>query len=71
MAKNNHAVSLSLVSTASHRGSPLEERLNRRVLQTIRDRVVEIEKDPGIEDEYEFEIFGDTGPTTTAKKKKK
>jgi hypothetical protein len=43
--------------------------LNKHVLQTLRDLKTEIETDPGIEDEYEFEIFGNTGPATPKKKK--
>jgi len=72
MAKSNHAVSTRLVSAAAihPRGSPLAERLNRQVLQTLRDLSAEIETDPGIEDEYEFEIFGNAGPEGPKKKKK-
>jgi hypothetical protein len=59
------------MSASDHRrGSPLTDRLNRQVLQTLRELKTEIETDPGIEDEYEFEIFGDTGPTPSKKKKK-
>jgi hypothetical protein len=70
MAKNNVAVSTKLMSASSSRGSPLADRLNRQVLQTLRDLAVEIETDPGIEDEYEFEIFGNAGPDGPKKKKK-
>lgn len=68
MAKHA-AVSTKLMHPTSRRDSPLSERLNRQVLQTIRDLATEIETDPGIEDEYEFEIFGNTGPTPPKKKK--
>lgn len=45
--------------------------MNRQVLQTLRDLATDIvETDPGIEDEYEFEIFGNTGPAEPKKKKK-
>jgi hypothetical protein len=70
MAKNNHAISTRLMSASTtSRRSPLAERLNKQVLQTLRDLQTDIEKDPGIEDEYEFEIFGDTGPTPPKKRK--
>jgi hypothetical protein len=69
MAKNS-SVAVTLVPADSRRGSPLAERLNSRVLETIRDIAKGVETDPGIEDEYEFEIFGDTGPTPHKKKKK-
>jgi len=64
------AVSTKLMTASEHRGSPLADRLNRRVLQTLRELATEIETDPGIEDEYEFEIFGNTGPAEPKKKKK-
>lgn len=63
------AVSTKLMSAPSQRASPLTDRLNRQVLQTLRDLAKEIETDPGIEDEYEFEIFGNTGPEGPKKKK--
>lgn len=69
MPKNNYAVSTRLMSAPDHRGSPLADRLNKRVLQTLRELKTEIETDPGIEDEYEFEIFGNTGPTKPKKRK--
>jgi hypothetical protein len=69
MPKNNFAVSTRLMSVPEHRGSPLADRLNKRVLQTLRELKTEIETDPGIEDEYEFEIFGNTGPTQPKKRK--
>ena len=69
MAK--HAVvSTKLMSASQRRSSPLAERLNRQVLQTLRELATEIETDPGIEDEYEFEIFGNTGTSKPKKKKK-
>jgi len=68
MAKTNSAV-LKLAPSSHSRGSPLTERLNNEVLRTIRDLAKPLEEDPGIEDEYEFEIFGDTGPTKPKKKK--
>jgi hypothetical protein len=69
MLKNNYAVSTKLMTVESHRGSPLADRLNKRVLQTLRELKTEIETDPGIEDEYEFEIFGNTGPAKPKKRK--
>jgi hypothetical protein len=69
MPKNNLAVSTRLMSVPNNRGSPLADRLNKRVLQTLRELKTEIETDPGIEDEYEFEIFGNTGPTKPKKSK--
>lgn len=70
MAK--HAtVSTKLMRSDESRGSPLADRLNRQVLQTLRDLATEIETDPGIEDEYEFECFGNTGPASPKPKKKK
>ncbi len=69
MAKHA-AVSTSLMSGTSTYRSPLGERLNQRVLQTIRDlATAEKNSDPGIEDEYEFEIFGNKGPPPKKKKK--
>jgi len=68
MAKNSSVV-LKLAHSEHRRETPLTERLNRQVLQTIRDVAKGLEEDPGIEDEYEFEIFGDTGPTKPKKKK--
>ena len=42
--------------------------MNHQVLQTIHDLAsVKLETDPGVEDEYEFEIFGNTGPTPKKK----
>jgi len=71
MAKTNHAISTRLMRASDRRGSPLGDRLNRQVLQTLRDLATDIvETDPGIEDEYEFEIFGNTGPAEPKKKKK-
>jgi len=46
------AVKLSLA--ANPRDASLTERLNMKVLQTLRDLATEIQTDPGIEDEYEF-----------------
>jgi hypothetical protein len=57
------------MSASTRREAPLAERLNRQVLQTLRDLALHPETDPGIEDEYEFEIFGNTGPEPTKKKK--
>lgn len=68
MGKTSSAV-LKLSSHSRSRGSPLTERLNNEVLRTIRDLAKPLEEDPGIEDEYEFEIFGDTGPTPKKKRK--
>jgi len=68
MAKNSSVV-LKLVPSEHRRETPLTERLNRQVLQTIRDLAKGVEEDPGVEDEYEFEIFGNTGPTKQKKRK--
>jgi len=48
----------------------MTDRLNRKVLDTIRELAEDVEKDPGVEDEYEFEIFGNIGPIAQKKKKK-
>lgn len=64
------SVSTKLLNTHHSRPSPLSERLNKQVLQTIRDLAGnKLEEDPGIEDEYEFEIFGNTGPKPPKHKK--
>jgi len=65
-----HAAAAKSLAPVSRRDAPLAERLNRQVLQTLRDLATEIETDPGVEDEYEYEIFGDTGPEGPKKKKK-
>jgi hypothetical protein len=57
--------------TVQRKGSPLAYRLNGHVLQTIRDLAIEIKNDPGIEDEYEYEIFGDVDYASNRKKKTK
>lgn len=68
MAKR-HAVALRLVHPTldepRRKFESLDDKLNDQVLRTIEElRSV----DPGIEDEYEFEIFGNTGPTPPKKK---
>lgn len=68
MAK--HATVSTQLMPSTGRASPLTEKLNQKVLQTIRELAKDIEADPGIEDEYEFEIFGNTGPTPPKKKTK-
>lgn len=70
MAKHATVATQLMRSGSEVRGSPLTEKLNQRVLQTLRDLAKDIETDPGIEDEYEFEIFGNTGPTPPKKKTK-
>jgi hypothetical protein len=47
----------------------LNEKLNYQVLRTLEELKEELTDDPGIEDEYEFEIFGNTGPSESKKKK--
>ena len=69
MARNN-AIALKLVVANGRGRSPLTERLNNQVLDTIRELAKGVEEDPGVEDEYEFEIFGNTGPTDPKKNKK-
>ena len=61
MAKHSVAA-LRLATPRPRRAAPLTDRLNSRVLQTLRDLAQGLEEDPGIEDEYEFEIFGNLGP---------
>ncbi len=67
MRKHNSSAVL-LLPANTPRGANLESRLNSRVLQVIRDRSQYLEKDPGVEDEYEFEIFGNVGQTPIKKK---
>jgi hypothetical protein len=50
----HHAAATKLMS----RDEPLTERFNRTVLQALRDLKEEVQDDPGIEDEYEYELFG-------------
>jgi hypothetical protein len=69
MARNS-APALKLVVSHSRGKSPLTERLNNQVLDTIRELAKGVEEDPGVEDEYEFEIFGNTGPASPKKKTK-
>ena len=68
MAKTSSAAA-RLIHTDNRRSGPLAERLNSQVLQIIKDLAKGVEDDPGIEDEYEFEIFGNTGPTKQKKRK--
>lgn len=74
MAKHA-AVATKLLSmdTASQRHETLSDRLQRNILQTLaelRDQD-DVATDPGIEDEYEFEMFGNAGPRPPVRKKKK
>jgi len=69
MARNSRAaVKFTRAPPVIKRASPQADRLNHQVLQTIHDLAsVKLETDPGVEDEYEFEIFGNTGPTPKKK----
>ena len=54
-------------SAVQRRDESLVDQLNRQVLQTLRELKTRFDsdpdpEDPGIEDEYEFEVFGNTGP---------
>jgi hypothetical protein len=69
-----HAVATKLLTFEApiRRDETLSDRLNRHILQTLSElrQDTESAKDPGIEDEYEFEIFGNAGPRPPPKKKK-
>lgn len=74
MAK--HAAATKLMSAdvpPLKRNETLADRLNRHILQTLQElrTTTEAAEDPGIEDEFEFEIFGNTGPRPPSVKKKK
>ena len=63
----HEAVTLQLVRAPSGRSNPLSERLNSRVLQTIRD-VAEHREDED-EDDCEAAIFGREEKRTARRKK--
>lgn len=75
MAKSHATVATKLLSmdAPSRRTETLADRVQRSILQTLtelRDQS-DVATDPGIEDEYEFEMFGNAGPRPPVHKKKK
>lgn len=51
-------------AAVKRRDSPLSERLNGRVLQTIRELAIYKSPEDSLADEYDAELFGRTGPAT-------